>query len=303
MTFSICVRERYAVATGEAEPGSEETESEGTGSEGTPAEGMRTEGSRAEGTRAEESGHGETERGDSDDVRPETHYRFGVAVTTRLPAVGVLCPFANGHGAVATQSRVNVELGRRGIESLADGLGVEDALQGLLDADGGAPERQLHGVDRESEFAFSGEECNPWYGDVVGDGYTVAGNLLTGESVVSETAAAYEDLRVTGEPDGSVDTDRDGAADHEPLVARLVEALAAGQTQGGDKREELTIQSAAVVVATSEDVDREELPLYDDLRVDATETPVEDLGGTVATTVETQQFLEERAEEEDGGGD
>ena len=276
MTFSICVREPYEVACDD------------------PNE-------------------------DQDTATTETHYRFGVAVTTRLPAVGVLCPFANGHGAVATQSRVNVDLGRRGIEYLADGLGVEDALQALLNADDGSPERQLHGVDRGSEFAFSGDECNPWYGEVVGDGYTVAGNLLTGESVVSETAAAYEDLRVTGDPDGSVDTDRggadgdssdggggnggsaDGGGDHEPLAARLVEALAAGQAEGGDKREELTIQSAAVVVATSEDIDREELPLYDDLRVDATETPVEDLRETVATTVETQAFLEERAAEDDEG--
>ena len=274
MTFSICVREPYEVA-----PAATDEAGNSSG--------------------REEAGDSSGPEGAGDDVAetadPATHYRFGVAVTTRLPAVGVLCPFANGHGAIATQSRVNVDLGRKGVGYLADGLGIEGACEALLEADDGAPERQLHGVDRHGEFAFSGDECNPWYGDVAREGSTVAGNLLTGEAVVRATADAYADLRVTGEPDGSVDTDRDGAVEHDSLAARLVEALAAGQAEGGDNREELTVQSAAVVVATSEDVAREELPLYDDLRVDATETPVEDLRETVATTIETQAFLEERA--------
>lgn len=54
--------------------------------------------------------------------------RYGVAVTTRLAGVGTLCPFANEHGAVATQSLVNVDLGRKGVEYLADGIAVGDAL-------------------------------------------------------------------------------------------------------------------------------------------------------------------------------
>ena len=120
--------------------------------------------------------------------------RFGVAVTTRLAGVGTLCPFANEHGAVATQSFVNVELGRKGVEYLADGLHVEDALDALLSADDGAPQRQLHGVDGDGEFAFSGPECKDWFGHVVGDNYTVAGNLLTGESVIEATTEAYEEM-------------------------------------------------------------------------------------------------------------
>jgi len=44
-----------------------------------------------------------------------------VAVTTRLAGVGTLCPFASENGAVATQSIVNTELGRRGVEYLDDG--------------------------------------------------------------------------------------------------------------------------------------------------------------------------------------
>jgi len=48
-----------------------------------------------------------------EDDEGDQQYRFGVAVTTRLPGVGVPCPHVNEHGAVATQSLTNVELGRR----------------------------------------------------------------------------------------------------------------------------------------------------------------------------------------------
>jgi len=205
--------------------------------------------------------------------------RFGVAVTTRLAGVGTLCPFANEHGAVATQSFVNVELGRKGVEYLADGLHVEDALQALLAADDGAPQRQLHGVDSDGEFAFSGAECKDWFGHVVGDNYTVAGNLLTGESVISATAEAYEASR----------------EDDRPLAARLAEALAAGHEEGGDKREELHVQSAAILIDRTEEMAMD--PYYDNIRVDATETPIEDLRETVELAVEGYAMAMDRYEE------
>ncbi|PSP56343.1 DUF1028 domain-containing protein [Halobacteriales archaeon QS_1_67_19] len=205
--------------------------------------------------------------------------RFGVAVTTRLPAVGTLCPFASGNGAVATQSLVNVELGRKGVAYLDDGLAVEDALQALLNADEGAAQRQLHGVDADGTFAFSGEECKGWYGHVEREGFTAAGNLLTGESVVEATAEAYA-------------ANRGGEA---PLAERLIDALEAGHAEGGDKREDLHVQSAALLVETTED--REMEPYYDDLRVDATETPIEDLRETYALAAEGFEMALERYEE------
>jgi uncharacterized Ntn-hydrolase superfamily protein len=211
-----------------------------------------------------------------EDDEGEKQTRFGVAVTTRLAGVGTLCPFANEHGAVATQSFVNVELGRKGVAYLADGLHVEDALDALLAADDGAPERQLHGVDADGEFAFSGEECKDWYGHVVGDNYTVAGNLLTGESVVQATADAYEESR---------DEDR-------PLAVRLTDALAAGHAEGGDKREDLHVQSAALLVERTEDLPMD--PYYDNLRIDATETPIEDLRETVELAIEGYEMAMER---------
>jgi uncharacterized Ntn-hydrolase superfamily protein len=201
-----------------------------------------------------------------EDDAGEEQTRFGVAVTTRLAGVGTLCPFVSENGAVATQSLVNVELGERGIEYVGDGLAVEDALEALLNADGGAENRQLHGVDAEGSFAFSGEECKPWYGHRDEGSFTVAGNLLTGADVIDAVAEAY----------GAGDRD-------EELAGRLIEALAAGHEAGGDKREDLPIQSAAVMVEATEE--RPLDPAYENLRIDATETPIEDLRETYELAV------------------
>ena len=203
--------------------------------------------------------------------------RFGVAVTTRLPGVGTLCPFVSPDGAVATQSLVNVELGRKGIEYLGDGLAVDDALEALLNADEGREQRQLHGVDADGTFAFSGEECHDWYGHTVGENFTVAGNLLTGEDVIDDTAAAYESA----------------AHGDAPLAERLIDALAAGHAAGGDKREDLVVQSAAVRVTNTEEGELAD-PYYNDLRVDATETPIDDLRETFETATRGHEAVMER---------
>jgi uncharacterized Ntn-hydrolase superfamily protein len=228
------------------------------------------------------------------DGEPDTaeHVRFGVAVTTRLPAVGTLCPFASENGAVATQSLVNTRLGRKGVAYLDDGLAVEDALQALLNADDGADQRQLHGVDADGEFAFSGEECNGWYGDRVGENYTVAGNLLTGESVIESVAETYEAGWAAVE---------DPAEPEAPLAERLIDAVEAGHAEGGDKREELHVQSAALLVERTEE--QEMAPYYEDLRVDATETPVADLRDTYEMAGEGFEMAVERYEEADDEDD
>jgi len=225
------------------------------------------------------------------------HDRFGVAVTTRLVGVGTLCPFASEHGAVATQSLVNVDLGRRGVEYLEDGLAVADALEALLNADDGRANRQLHGVDADGSFAFSGEESKPWFGhrdgsDAVDGHYTVAGNLLTGEPVIESVAGTYE----TGW--AAVD---DPAAPETPLAERLVDALEAGHAEGGDKREDLHVQSAALLVERTEAQSME--PYYENLRVDATETPIADLRTTYEYAAEGFRMAVDRHEDAHGVDD
>ena len=140
-------------------------------------------------------------------------------------------------------------------------------------------------MDSNGEFAFSGAGCREWFGHTVGDGYTVAGNLLTGEAVIEETAAAYEASR----------------GEDRPLAARLVDALEAGHEEGGDKREELHVQSAALLVRRTDGRGPEERPFYDDLRVDATETPIADRRETYALAREGYEMAMERAEEREDG--
>ena len=114
-----------------------------------------------------------------------------------------------------------------------------------------------------------------------------------GHRTDAKTAAAYEATAAVA-----------GTVADLPLAERLINALAAGHAEGGDKREELYVQSAALVVRTTED--REMEPCYNDLRVDATETPVENLRGTYELAREGFEMAVERyadtyAEDDEAG--
>ncbi len=175
---------------------------------------------------------------------------FGVAVATARPAVGALVPWVSARGAIATQARVNTDLGRHGLALVEHGVPVGAALQGLLDADPEREIRQLHGVDAGGAFAHTGAGCVEWCGHLAGDGFTVAGNMLTGEAVVKAMAEAFV------------------AAPDAELSARLLLALEAGQAAGGDKRGK---QSAALLVASGAPRG------YHNLRVDDHADPVAEL--------------------------
>ena len=158
---------------------------------------------------------------------------FGVAVTTRFFAVGALCPYAqSGVGALATQALINPNFGPEGLALLSAGVEPADVVRRLLEGDEGREHRQLHLIDRHGRIAqHSGKSCIGWHGARAGRDYSVAGNMLAGERVVDDTAAAYEA----------------GAA--LPLALRLLAALDAGQAAGGDKRGK---QSAALRIYTTE---------------------------------------------------
>ncbi|RBI62512.1 DUF1028 domain-containing protein [halophilic archaeon] len=190
-------------------------------------------------------------------VREETDEgtAFGVGVATDAPAVGALAPCVSHDGAISTQSFVNVRLGRRGVALLPD-LAVDDALTGLLAQDDHADLRQVHGVDaRGNAYAFSGENCDDWFGHRVHEerGVTVAGNMLVGEDTLDALVETF----------AAADPGADG-----DLVARLVDALAAGKAAGGDSRGH---SSAAVAVKAPRTT------AYHDLRVDAHDEPIAEL--------------------------
>jgi uncharacterized Ntn-hydrolase superfamily protein len=176
---------------------------------------------------------------------PETQ-ELGVAVQSRIVAVGAVVPFAKaGVGAIATQAWANTTYGPRGLEFLAQGDSPELALKKLTADDEQRESRQVGIVSAKGESAtFTGKECNDWAGAVRGPNYCCLGNILAAENVVKDMEKAF--LETKGE-----------------LALRLLAALDAGQAAGGDKR---GMQSAALLI------DR-----FRDLRVDEHAEPIKEL--------------------------
>jgi uncharacterized Ntn-hydrolase superfamily protein len=177
---------------------------------------------------------------------------FGVAVTTKFFAVGALCPHAgSGIGALATQALVNPTFGPQGLRLLAEGKPAVAVVDTLIAGDPGREARQLHVMDAQGGIAaHTGAQCVPWCGHRIGDGFSVAGNMLVGAAVIDDTAAAY----------------RAGA--RLAFAERLIGALEAGQRAGGDKRGK---QSAALIIHSGE------VYPYLDLRVDDHPEPLLEL--------------------------
>lgn len=157
--------------------------------------------------------------------------RFGIAVQSHYLGVGPVVPWLEaGVGAVATQAQSNISFGPIGLELLRAGRSAEEVVAALVASDDGARARQLGVVDaRGGAAAHTGEECIPAAGHLVGEGFTVQGNLLERDTCWPAMAAAY----------------REGLAAGEPLVERLLRALEAAEREGGDVRGR---QSAAIMV-------------------------------------------------------
>jgi uncharacterized Ntn-hydrolase superfamily protein len=166
-------------------------------------------------------------------VDPETG-ESGVAVTTRVACVGNVVPWVRaGVGAVATQSWTRVEYGPELLDLLEQGVAPEEALRRRVAADDGRERRQVAVIGVDGRGAqFTGSEATPWAGERAGAHYVAQGNLLVGPAVVDAVARAFEASQGSGRS----------------LVDRLIEALEAGQAEGGDARVG-RLQSAAVLVA------------------------------------------------------
>src|SRR6266705_3214565 len=123
---------------------------------------------------------------------------LGVAVESKFVAVGAVVPFArSGVGAVATQSYANTTYGPKALALLKQRVAPKDVLQRLVKSDKEAAQRQAGVVDARGRSAsYTGKECFPWAGHLVGRNYACQGNL----------------------------------------PVRLLAALSAGQRAGGDKR-------------------------------------------------------------------
>lgn len=177
---------------------------------------------------------------------------FGVAVSSRVVAVGALCPwFREGVGALSSQSYTSPVAGERALNAMAAGFDPEAAITQALADDQGRDWRQIHGINQHGlPHAYTGASCISWCGHWIGDGVSIAGNMLTGPQVLDATVAAWTTV---------VDT---------PFANRLLQALEAGQAAGGDKRGR---QSAALKVTGAQ------AHAEVDLRVDEHADPVAEL--------------------------
>jgi uncharacterized Ntn-hydrolase superfamily protein len=187
---------------------------------------------------------------------PETK-ELGVAVQSKFLAVGAVVPWAKaGVGAVATQAYANTTFGPKGLEGLARGEKPAELLERLLKEDPDREQRQVGVVDAQGRSAtFTGKECSAWAGGVTGDHFCCQGNILAGESVVTEMAKAFRESK--GE-----------------LGERLIGALQAGQAAGGDRR---GMQSAALLIVREGWGYAGLNDRYRDLRVDDHAAPIQEL--------------------------
>jgi uncharacterized Ntn-hydrolase superfamily protein len=200
--------------------------------------------------------------------------QLGIAVATRFFAVGARVPYiAAGFGAIATQAMVNPYYGIDGLKLLRERRNPSDIVTTLLAADSGRQSRQLHVMDAQGAIAaHTGTDCVDWCGHLAGDGFSIAGNMLSGRRVLDDTATAYL------------------AHQGQPFARRLIAAMQAGEAAGGDKRGK---QSAALVIHDGDDWSAL------DLRVDDHPDPLSELERLERVSrerwVHFRQFLPTRA--------
>ena len=184
--------------------------------------------------------------------------QWGVAVESKFLAAGSLVPWAEPHvGAIATQAYANPRYGPDGLALLRKGLAAEEVVRRLTGADPERETRQLGVVDGGGRAAtFTGNECHDWAGGRTGRGYAAQGNILAGAAVVDALAETFESSAA------------------KPLAERLLDALAAGQKAGGDKRGQ---QAAGILVVERDGGYAGLTDVLVDLRVDDHERPIEEL--------------------------
>jgi uncharacterized Ntn-hydrolase superfamily protein len=182
---------------------------------------------------------------------------LGVAVQSHWFAVGSMVPWAEaGVGAIATQSFVDASYGKLGLDLMRAGRSAPDALKGLLAADENREVRQVAMIDGSGKVsAFTGTKCIPATGQQIGENYSVQANLMLSDKVWPAMAKAFESTQ--GD-----------------LAARMLAALEAAQSEGGDIRGK---QSAALIVVSGKPTGRPWQDRVFDLRVDDHVDPVVEL--------------------------
>jgi uncharacterized Ntn-hydrolase superfamily protein len=159
----------------------------------------------------------------------------GGAVQSRVFAVGNGVLWAEADvGVAATQAIVDVGYGPQALALLRAGMKPDAIVRAIWESDADPRPndwtkhgRQFAVMDAKGNYAaFTGPKASTWAGHKGGRFCTAQGNILAGEAVVANMVEAFE------KTDGH-------------LSLRLMAALDAGQTAGGDTR---GMQSAAMLI-------------------------------------------------------
>lgn len=200
-----------------------------------------------------------------------TTKQLGVGVQSRAFGAGAIVPWAKaGVGAIATQAAANRTYGPKAIELLEQGLTPEQVIKKITDDDAGRDTRQVAVIDATGRSAvYTGKRVidrnhdpkdrvhfGGWAGSQQGVNFSAQGNTLASEQVVAAMAAAYQASTGT-------------------MAERLLDALEAGQSKGGDTR---GMQAAGILVVAP--IDNPATTTTDrviDIRVDDAPNPYVEL--------------------------
>jgi uncharacterized Ntn-hydrolase superfamily protein len=214
---------------------------------------------------------------------------LGVGVQSRAFGAGAAVPYAKpGVGAVATQASANRSYGPKAIALLEQGLSPADVVKRITDEDPGRDTRQVGVIDTKGRSAvYTGKRVidrnndpkdvvhfGAWAGHVTGKNFSAQGNTLASEAVVKAMADAYERGK------GS-------------MAERLMDALDAGQSKGGDVR---GMQSAGILVVKPLPPNAEStVERIVDIRVDDATNPFVELRRLLNLTLGVPNKLTERS--------
>jgi uncharacterized Ntn-hydrolase superfamily protein len=187
---------------------------------------------------------------------PETG-EMGVAVQSHWFSVGSIVAWGEaGVGVVATQSFVNTSFGPRGLALLKRGKTADQVVEALIASDDGRDVRQLAILSVDGSVdAYTGKNCIPGAGHIVGENYSVQANLMLNDKVWSAMSEAFEDAEG-------------------PLAERMVAALEAAQEVGGDIRGK---QSASILIVRGESTGNVWEDRLIDLRIEDHLEPIKEI--------------------------
>ncbi|MGB5289783.1 MAG: DUF1028 domain-containing protein [Ignavibacteriaceae bacterium] len=182
---------------------------------------------------------------------------MGVAVQSHWFSVGSIVSWGEaGVGVVATQSFVNPAFGPNGLELLKSGMSADQVVDKLIAEDEGRDVRQLAIIDVNGKVkSYTGKNCIPGAGNIVGENYSVQANLMLNDKVPGAMSNAFEESKG-------------------PLAERLMAALFAAEQVGGDIRGK---QSAAILVVKGRSTGKVWEDRLIDLRVEDDPYPLDKL--------------------------